>query len=182
MSTFTDRIFSFKGAYEFEEIPDISLEDFLSNELIFQLQDLEDKWVNFDLKNWNSQRNIGQEIDFQCFLEKIRFRLHEILRFLSQYKGPRIIQFVCSEILDFLKESEIANKNIEETELKQVEHLLVVMNSFFQPEITQLGLSTQSEIADRLKNATEGFLNRFSGKNREESLVTLSNLKLKGKA
>lgn len=174
MSTFTDRIFSFKESYEFEALPLLSLEDFLSNELVLQLQDLEEQWVQLDLRNWSSQRTFSEEIQYRCSLERICFRLEEIIRFLESNKGPRIIRYVCSEILDFLRECKLTNGSISQEKMKQVEHILVVMNSFFQPEVSKLHLTEQSEVANLLKQATENILNRFSGKNREESLRTLS--------
>lgn len=175
MSTFTDRIFSFKGAYEFDSIPTISLEDYLSNELVIQLQNLEEQWVQLDLHKLSQNRTFSQEILYKSYLARIRYRLEEIIRFLVQNNGPRIIHFVCAELLDFLNEHEISNRSISAENVKNVEHILIVMNSFFQPEISQLKLTTQAEVADRLKKAVEKLLNRFSGKNREESLKSLSN-------
>lgn len=177
MSSFTDRIFSFKEAFEFISLPQLPLEDYLSNELVLQLQDLEELWVAFDLKDWAFQRTFSKEIEYRCDLERISFRLEEIIRFLNCNKGPRIISYVCSEILDFLRETKLTNESISSEKMKQVEHILVVMNSVFQPEVSKLNLIGQSELADRLKEATEKILNRFSGKNREESLRVLSNQK-----
>jgi hypothetical protein len=179
MSTFTDRIFSFKGAYEFESIPAVSLEDYLSNELVTQLHNLEEQWVKLDLKKLSRDRTFSQEILYKTYLARIRYRLEETIRFLVQNNGPRIIHFVCAELLDFLNEYEITNRSLSAENVKNVEHILIVMNSFFQPEITQLKLTTQAEVTDRLKKAVEKLLNRFSGKNREESLKTLSNPQLK---
>ena len=179
MSTFTDKIFSFKGAYEFESIPNLSLEEFLYNELLIQLQQLEELWVQLDLKKLSGSRTFSQEIMFRSHLEKIIFRLSETIRFLSQNGGPRIIYFVCSELRDFLNEQKLTKNSVTAENVKNIEHILIVMNSYFQPEISELKLITQAEMADRLKKAVEKLLNRFSGKNREESLESLSNPNIK---
>jgi len=175
MCTFTDKIFSFKGAYEFESIQEMTLEEYLYNELVTQLQKLEEQWVKLDLTKLSQKRTFSQEILYKTYLERIRYRLEDIKRFLAENNGPRIIHFVCSELLDFINEHDITNTAISEEDVKNVEHILIVMNSFFQPEVTKLQLTTQAEVADRLKKAVEKLLNRFSGKNREESLKSLSN-------
>lgn len=174
MSTFTDKMFGFKGAYAFESIPDVSLEAYLYNELVIQLQQLESLWVKLDLLKLNTQRTFSQEITFRSHLERIRFRLEETIRFLNQNAGPRIIHFVCSELLDFINEHEITSQGITLDDIKNAEHVLIVMNSFFRPEVSTLDLTPQTEVVHRLKNGVEKLLNRFSGKNREESLRSLS--------
>ncbi len=179
MSTFTDRIFSSKGAYEFESIPDLSLEAYLYNELVIQLRQLEEQWVKLDLQKLSNNRTFSQEIVYRSSLERVKFRLEETLRFLAQNNGPRIVHFVCSELLDFLNEHNITLQSLSAEDVKNVEHILIVMNSYIQPEIIKLKTISQTEIADRLKNAVEKLLNRFCGKNREESLKTLSTPSIK---
>ncbi|MCG8337385.1 MAG: hypothetical protein MJE63_23025 [Proteobacteria bacterium] len=179
MSTFTDKIFSFKSAYEFESIPDLTLEDYLYKELVYQLQQLEEQWVKLDLEKLGKNRTFSQEIKYRSSLEIIRFRLEETLRFLSQNNGPRIVHFVISELLDFLNELGITQQSLSAEDLKNVEHILIVMNSFIQPEVFKLKSISQSEVAERLKDAVEKLLNRFSGKNREESLKTLKTSSVK---
>ena len=78
-----------------------------------------------------------------------------------------------SSEINFLNELGITQQSLSAEDLKNVEHILIVMNSFIQPEVFKLKSISQSEVAERLKDAVEKLLNRFSGKNREESLKTL---------
>ncbi len=180
MSTFTDTMFSFKNAYEFDAMPDIPLDHYLSSELRCQLQDLEEHWVKMDEKKWGEKRTFSQEIIYQRSLERISFRLEELIRFLGNTNGPRIILFVCSEILDFLAEKRLMNHALSFDDIKQIEHILVVMNGFFLPEVANLKLMTQEDVSKHLKEAIEKLLDRYSGKNREESLKSLSKAKIEG--
>lgn len=175
MGSFTDKMFSVEEAYQFEFKPEISLKEFLQNELATQLHQLEDQWVKLDLLKLSGKRTIAQEIFYRSYLERVKFRLEDTIRFLNHINGPRIIQFVCSELLDFLNEYDISGKDLASFDVKNVEHILIVMNGYFQPEVSSLNLTTREEIAQNLKSAVEKLLNRFSGKNREESLKTLSN-------
>jgi len=175
MNTFTDRIYVFNDAYEFNPVPDIKLGDYLSQELIYQLQNLEELWVKLDRQKGFGSHDFSQEIDYQRRQERFHFRLEELKRFLSKIKGPRIILYVCSEIADFLKEQQLLKHALTQENVKQIEHILVVMNSFFQPEIARLNLMTQDEVTHQLKTSMEKLLSRYSEKNREESLKPLSN-------
>jgi hypothetical protein len=72
-----------------------------------------------------------------------------------------------------MNEIEITQQYLSADDVKNVEHILIVMNSFMQPEVVKLQSISQLEVAERLKHSVEKLLNRFSGKNREESLKIL---------
>lgn len=167
MSKFTKAMFSVKKAYQFEDSGFQSLEQYFLNELVFQLQDLEAQWVRLDMKNWRTELFLKQEIEYHRHLERVLFRLEEIIHFLSRCCGPRIIRYVCSEIYDLLREREMLGEPVLEEEIKQVELILVVMNSFFQPEVPKLNLMTIEELAEKLKMATEQLLSRYADEKKE---------------
>ena len=126
-----DQIFKVKEAYFFEDTGEKLSSDFLLKELIFQLSDLEKNWLSFPTTDVSSVLSLNDRIE----LEKIRFRLQEILRFIKQNKGPKIIEFVCSEINDLIYEKIVMQAPPTSDELNQVSIILTVMSTYFQPEM-----------------------------------------------
>ena len=174
MSQFIEKLFSFKEAYSFGKPPRKPLKKRLFEEMEFQLRDLETHWV--ELMKCGPNRNLDEEFAYQRHLERIYFRLEEIHRFLKTNNGPRIIRYICSEIQDLLDEHRLTKRPLPKELMEYAEVILAVMNSFFQPEVSVLHLTTTEEMSKQLKEMVENLLNRYSGKNREESLKSLTNL------
>ncbi|PCI27423.1 MAG: hypothetical protein COB67_08540 [SAR324 cluster bacterium] len=168
MSTFQNYMFAFKDAYSFKLDTNKSVEEVLLQELIYQLSDLEDLWVQLEVKKEDTR---------QYHLNRIQFRLEEINRFLTDYSGPRIIRYICSEISDFLIEQEQQGKIIDPIMEQGVAHILVVMNGFFHPEVYPLQLTTIDEVAGHLKKSMEILLNRYTETDQQKSLQSLQSLK-----
>ena len=74
-------MFSSKHAYSFQEIPNISLEDYLWEELARQTKDLEKQWLEMDAANWDVLDQLQKELQKKLYLDQIRFRIKEILFF-----------------------------------------------------------------------------------------------------
>ena len=178
MSQFTDRMFSFKEGYSFGTIEEKPREQRLHQELGYQLQDLENHWMQLNL--WKEERSLKQEIHYQCALERILFRLEEIDRFLLANEGPKIIQYVCSEVHDLLQEQQQIGRSLNLEIKDQVEVILAVINCYLNEEISEVLSITVDVVAQRLKEATEKLLQRFTGKRRNENLQYLLNLKAQG--
>lgn len=154
MSKFTDRVFALRSAYSFGRQPEQTLEDYRLSELAYQLKDLEDRWLRIQVSQLDANRSFKEEMHYQREFERVVFRLEEILRFVDKNAGPTIIRFVCSEILDLMRDKQFMEKDLIPAEVDWVGIILVVMNSYFQPEIAELGLMTVEEIARKLKEAT----------------------------
>ena len=164
MEKFTRAFFSFRSAYQFKNNKSLSLDHFLLEELIFQLQNLEERWLELDMEGWYEEYSLGQEIKFQLHIGGLCFRLEELLRFLKTSNGPGIIHFICSEILDFLREQKIMKAMIPQYQIKQVEQILTIMNSFFRADLSSLHLMNINEVSTLLEEATKQLLNRYSTK------------------
>ncbi len=156
----TERIFTAKGAYFFKTSEEDTLGDYLFRELVYQMQDMESLWFRLDPTNWGDT-SPTRHLKYRLSLEKILFRLQELIRFLKQNSGPKILEFVCSEIYDFVQEKIIMESALVKEEVDQVSVILTVMNTYFQPEVFELQASDVGVIATELKNAMEPLLDRL---------------------
>ncbi len=153
MSKFIDNLFSLKDAYSFGELPEFTLRDHVIQELSYQLKNLELLWMSLDPELWNNAQAFYSNVKYQCCLERLSFRLSEILRVIESFHGPRIVRFVSSEIRDLIEEKRYMEHYFTPQEVDQVSIILTVMNSYFQAEVVELQLITREEIAEQLKRA-----------------------------
>ncbi|MGK5090683.1 hypothetical protein WDW89_01555 [Deltaproteobacteria bacterium TL4] len=161
MAHFTDKIFSFEKAYSFEKMTGKkNYEQLLWEELLFQLEDLENMWFNLFNGTPEGLFPLSPEQQYQCSLEQLLFRLKEILRFIDQYSGPKIVRFICSEIRDLIQEKRIIATPFNDNEIKRVNLVLAALNANFQPAMVQLQLSTVKEISHKLKEVMQPLLKR----------------------
>jgi len=160
MSKFIDRVFSLEKAYSFEFTAVDSLQKYLFRELVYQLKDLEQRWMELFPERKEKQTLRNKVTQYELCLEQISFRLKEITRFTETSSGPKIIRFICSEIYDLLQEKRILNQQWTSDEVSQISVIFTVLNSFFQEEVHDLDLISFEEISQRLKEAMQPLLNR----------------------
>ena len=160
MSKFIEHIFSLKQAYAFGETPQLSLKDYFSQELGEQLGDLEQRLLEMAMERWEESVPLKKEIQYQRSLQRLEFRLQEILRFIERSSGPRIVLFVCSEIYDLIQEKKLLDSALGKEEIERISIILTVTNSYFRPEVVALRLTTLEEVAQRLQDAVKRLLKR----------------------
>lgn len=153
-----DKFFEAKDAYIFKENEKVSNE-FLIEELVHQLRNLEVMWLEVSTKIAESQSSLTQESRLK--LENISFRLKEIIRFIKKNEGPKIIEFVCTEIADLIAEKFVMQTMLTEEECKQVSVMLTVINTYFQPDVFRMQIIDFETISNDLKNAMNTLLERL---------------------
>ena len=150
MSKFTERMFAMKSAYSFEKQENDSLVAWLLTELTNQLRDLEAKWMQLDADRMPAEPKSYQ---YKVHIEKLLFRLEEVNRLITDNKGPKIISFVCLEILDYLREKQLHESGFSTEQVDSVGVVLIVMSAFLNSEILDLDLITVEEISEQLKKS-----------------------------
>lgn len=177
-SKFTQKIFSLEAGYLFGELKKRPYKKRLLQEMVFQLQELEDLWLK--LHQWEGKRPFLGEIRYQQNLVRIVERLKEIQRFLETHSGPRIIRFVCSEIYDLITYQKSIYGEVKREMVVQIGSILTVMNSYFNTQILGFNLMTVEELSELLGEQVEEMMRKHTGKNRAESLQSLSQIKIRG--
>ena len=156
MSHFIDNLFSHKNAYIFQKPFPHDLKEYLWNELIHQLNDVESRWlVLCDENEPLSQEELTQ---YKIRVELLLFRLKEIERFLKNSAGPKIILFVCGELYDFIQERFRYDKLFTSDDSDRVAALLAIMISFFSADVMEISQLTFEEVTEQLQIATESLL------------------------
>lgn len=161
MATLTDRIFAVSDAYVFKNIPQDSVQQMLFHELTYQLKDFEKRWLEHDATTWSVFMPSKKELKYRVFLEQLSFRIAELLRFIKHWNGPKIIEFISSEIYDLVQEKIILETMFTEKEVNQVAMVLTILNAYFQPEIFELKLVSIEEVSKQLHEAAKPLIERF---------------------
>ncbi|MBF0286450.1 MAG: hypothetical protein HQM14_01415 [SAR324 cluster bacterium] len=157
--SFTDRVFEMEGAYLFKDLPCESLEEYLLQTLGYQLSSLENIW--YDLIPDETAISSDFTFAYRMQLERIVFRLQEIIEFIKHSHGPKIISFICSEISDLFHEKIIMETALNVSESNQISVVLTGLNTYFQPEIFTLNIVDIATISKDLKNAVNVLLQRL---------------------
>ncbi len=154
-----DRFFEMKDAYLFKDPEFKSLEEFLLNHLVYHLGRLENLWYEVIPE----EEAVSSEFtyNYKLKLEKLMFRLQEIIQFIKFSDGPKIITYVCSEINDLVHEKIIMETTLTASEFNQVSVILTVLNTYFQPEIFTLKIVDIATISKDLRNSVNALLNRL---------------------
>ena len=109
MTDFTEKMFQSESGYKFTR-GSTDLIDYCIEELMVQLYDLERLWEKVNPENWKDQIPYKYAIKYQRMIEGILFRLREVVRFIRATNGPSIVRFVCTELLDIVRQIEIREK------------------------------------------------------------------------
>lgn len=161
MPHLSDRFFTMKNAYRFgEQEEGMTLEKFFWDELVFQLGDLEQLWVRFDMSHQHALDTNTVHEQYHQEIERVIFRLKEIARFISKTQGPKIVKFICTEVNDFIEASQLLEKRIEHGDVLQISVVFTVLNLCFHPEIFELNQDNVDGISQRLKDAVMPLLDR----------------------
>lgn len=161
MSRFVQRILSLKNSYAFEKEHPVDLDRYFWKELLFQLKDMEARWLELEEVNWNQIHNVQQHVKVNCRFEQLLFRLEEILRFVDTNHGPRIVRFICREVVDILTEKRNLQMDLTLHEIEQVAMVFTVMNSYYMmPDLEELGLNPFDEMVDQMAKALHPILNK----------------------
>ncbi|MGK5091889.1 hypothetical protein WDW89_07695 [Deltaproteobacteria bacterium TL4] len=147
MTSVIDRLLSTKISYAFQNIQDESFKAYLVQELLDQLNDLEGKWRKIHYTE--------QVLEYRVQLERARFRLEEIKRFLLKNSGPKAVLFICGEIHDFvslhLRSSEPKKTKIPSQEQEQISQLITIISTYYFAKQAELDLVSIQDAAEQLK-------------------------------
>ena len=158
VSFFQENVFSFQEAYIFRQHTE-TLSDFLWGELEYQLQHLERLWQSLN-QFLQKLEDPEENIEYRLVVERILFRLEEVIRFVEKHAGPKILNYIGAEIHDFVEDRHKFNHLLTQKEFDQVHIILIVLNSYFRREVTELKLITVEKISQRLQSSMEPLLRR----------------------
>lgn len=162
MKQFLDRVILKKSGYDFPSSLEPGLRNFFISEIIFHLKDCENQWLNLNQKTLESNPDDKKLIAENFLLmHQLKFRFDEIVRFINKCSGPRIIAFAASELSDLIKEKIYINSLLSGEEFEKGTIIIVVLSTYFQPEIYDLQIMKLEEISQPLQAALSKLRNRF---------------------
>jgi len=161
MSNFSEALFFSKEAYLFKKTEPLTGEQYIHQELLFQLSDLEARCIHLGMGPRQGERSINR-VQYQRKLLKIDYRLEDLIRFLNQFAGPVIFRFVCSEILDFIREKEWQKVSLQKEAIYELSTIFSLMSDIIHPEIFEISPSLDEEKMQNLKSTTENLFLQFS--------------------
>jgi len=155
-----DKIFDFKGGYNFGIIPVSSLSKELEAEMIDQLADLEKRWIALQD---NEQVSFENDLEYQVCISLILLRSEELVRFLDKNAGPRIVQLICSEILEIIT-MKVKDEKTKLSPLleEKITIIITALNSHYQMVSMELDVVDPQPIIDRFKEATKDLMLNFA--------------------
>ena len=150
MDGFLDKLFASRQYYGFYPATQ-SVEAVLYAELRYHMQQLEEFWAKSHGKQQGFSLSLDQLIDYKTDLQIILLRFREILRFLKTYSGPKIFEFVCKELYDFVLDKVDSKQPFTPQQIDQISLILTVLNICLEYDILEINDEQIGEIHRRLK-------------------------------
>lgn len=160
MADFTKKMFQSESGYKFTQGSE-DLIDYCVEELMFQLYDLERLWESVNPEKWKNPIPYQYAIKYQRMIESILFRLKEVIRFIRTTNGPSIVRFVCTELLDIVRQIEIREKFFTKKEYDQIGIVLTSTTICFQKDLIDFGVVSQKQVAQELYTAMQPLLSQY---------------------